>query len=794
MRPLRPLRSLALVVLTAFLGSCGRSEEEPPLPLRWIDERAAVEIRGLSGPPQIEERFFGARRPVGLLDPGRVRTETGRVVARRSGDADEEWAAGGAARFGEEDSRGFLELEGPAAAWVSLEAGEGKGAASVVRVLAAGEEEADWRLVLARPPESNESGAVLDRLRFGGIDVARGLLPEEPVVPGRAAWYRSGRDPSSPALLGLFVRRGRVRVLAAEEAVPTALGRALFGSEVLDRRRTYVRRAPLMADQREAFLVPIGAELAGPAGGPALRRLRFAWGTFGEARRVELRLFAVAPDGAERLVWSPEEPPPDKPPHRWIDERVELPEGDWRALVFRVGGEGAEALVGVAHPTLLPEARAEGPAAPDVVLVSLDTVRADRLAAWGADRPTSPRLAELAGETCVFEAAVAPASWTLPSHVTVFTGWLPDRHDVIDAARRIPDEAPPLLAERLRRRGYRCVALTAGGFVAPELGFARGFEEYRVVDPVDPRHLPEGPAHLWSKMARHRIAELIGESDRSEPLFLFVHTYAAHEYAPSDEDLRALGLDDEEIRRAREVSLDEVRRRVRAGEEVPDDWRRALADRYDATLRAADRLAGEVADTLRAAGRWDDALFVVFSDHGEELFEHGGFGHAHALHEELLRVPLLLRAPGLAPGRFAEVVSLADVFPTLAELLDLPGAEDTDGRSLLPLLRGERPPERPALAAGGAPWSTWQHALRGRRFKLLRIDERGGRKEMLYDLAAAGESEDVAVRHPDTLRRMARLLDAWLERLRSRRLGAARSALGEARRRELEALGYLGGD
>src|SRR5690606_30841397 len=143
-------------------------------------------------------------------------------------------------------------------------------------------------------------------------------------------------------------------------------------------------------------------------------------------------------------------------------------------------------------------------------------------------------------------------------------------------------------------------------------------------------------------------------------------------------------------------------------------------------------------------------VLVVLSDHGEELGEHGDFGHAHDLHEELIRVPLLFFGRGVDAGRTDAVVSLADVAPTLRELLGLdPLSELVDGRSLVPSLRGHALPPEPALAVSGTPTRQEKHALRGERWKLkVTRGSDGATHRFLYDLEGDGEFRDVAADEP----------------------------------------------
>lgn len=344
------------------------------------------------------------------------------------------------------------------------------------------------------------------------------------------------------------------------------------------------------------------------------------------------------------------------------------------------------ALAHLAYPTL-GSMRAGG--RPSVIVVCLDTLRADRLGVLGNPRGLTPRLDALAREGVVFERAIAPAPWTLATHASLFTSKLPFDHDArLDFMKVDPEHR--MLAEDFREAGYRTAAFTADGYVSATFGFGQGFEFYGETDERD----DDGLARTLDLAGRW----IRGVGDR--PYFLFLHTYEVHSpYTHADRADPAVrgrlgdrftNVEIEEIRAGRLTLTPEER-----------DWVRGL---YDGDVAHADRLVGDFLETLRRDGLLDDVVLVVTSDHGDDLWDHSverSPGHGHSLYQDLIHVPLFVRWPrGIAtPARVGALVSLLDVAPTLLELAGLPASPEHHGRSLAATCRsGSEPPAVPVTA------------------------------------------------------------------------------------------------
>jgi arylsulfatase A-like enzyme len=831
-----------MLAACALASGCGRAPVAAPDVVRLVDVLLAGgggqhdPIPTAASPPVVlaSEPFDDAASDALVLVVGE------RLRRLLNADDGRDGAGPGAARsVGTDDGgRGVL-LEGPVALLrlVPVETG---GAALRVRLRATGLDAATAHVIeITRSLTTDQlaSDEVLRRELIAPSAFGHPLRPAGPAeeaATDRAAdsGDEAGDDPgehradlrcsqaTQALLLMVVVPEGHVMLDHLDlVSLPVAETLALLpGDDFPDRR---VRRVEIDDETRESIVLPAPARVWVPVRLPdrePVLRLGAAvvvGADLGDAR-VEIEVRAADAAGGERPVGLALE----GVGHSWRDASLDLSPLAGRDCTVTItamraaAADGTDARFGIAIGTPVVEGLPADPASlpDDVVLISLDTVRADRLALYGAGRDTSPHLDELARGAFVFEQAVAPSNWTLPSHASIFTGQLPERHGVRGPFRRLGEQHAPLLAESFRAAGYETVAVTAGGFVHPEFGFARGFERYgtrEVVQlDVEGTH-PE--LHPASAAERSWLLELL-RRPRRRPLFLFVHTYTAHDYRAERADLLAVGVPESGLGDVPAGFTAATGARwladaaARDGEDVAVARVRSL---YDATLRGADRLVGDVAGALRSAGRLERTLLAVFSDHGEELYEHGRFGHAGYLWEELIRVPLLLRIPGRQGRRVPQVVSLVDLAPTLRALAGLPDGPPGDGRSLAGLLADASPPERPAVAQTGG-----RAALRADRMKLIVIDKRpvgetsspmgtpaqpvdgadGGPTRRLFDVADdPREDRDIAPDRPDVVAALARALAERLDAARRGAVEQAEQALSAARQDELRELGYLGG-
>jgi len=377
---------------------------------------------------------------------------------------------------------------------------------------------------------------------------------------------------------------------------------------------------------------------------------------------------------------------------------IRSPSSPWHVL-----GEPAPYHSLVAHPAR------DG--APNLVLVTVDTLRADHLEAYGYDRATAPTLSALAHDGVTFDLAISQAPETLHSMAALMTGLYPHvvDHTFEQRERRGPflDSAFHALAERLGAGGYHTAGFVSNLFLRARNGFGQGFEHYDDTSGM----------YFWGADGQRRrgmdvVTPAIAWLEHAEPpFFLWVHLMDPHHpYEPAapatwegaDSSTfaafdREYGVLDVQAYTRRLEELGTGRRRFEPGELA------YLVGRYDAAIHQSDHAIGQLVAGLRAHG-FDagNTTIVVTADHGEEFADHGGMTHGHTLFDELIHVPLIAQGVGVSPGaHVATQVRLIDVAPTmldLAGLLEESPAPGLHGRSLLPALRGAPLPSLPALS------------------------------------------------------------------------------------------------
>jgi arylsulfatase A-like enzyme len=422
---------------------------------------------------------------------------------------------------------------------------------------------------------------------------------------------------------------------------------------------------------------------------------------------------------------------------------------------------------------------------PNVLLVTIDTLRADRMSAYGHARDTTPWLSELAADGVRFDRAYASSSWTAPSVVSLLTSLEPATHgiehghlkDRVIVEQEVIPDALPFWPELLRNAGYRTFGITANTHLYGRFGFARGFDRYECVGFLD---------------ADRVLEVLLGWRDEiadSQPWFVWIHLLDPHaRYTP-----RAPWIGDwfpdyrREWQPLRHVLVPGSYKELGA---APGTRRFELVQAlYDSEIRYSDEAIRVAATALNLSER---DLVVVTSDHGEEFLEHDHFGHGVSLFEEVLRVPLLLRLPGLRhAGRVIDTpVAAIDVLPSVLDALDLPAPPELQGRSLLPLLEGDAA-EEVAVSASLArfPYLGKDALIQG-RWKLVK--PRNSEERLLFDLESdPGEQTDVSERERERSEAMALALARRLEAARERRVEPGSVELSSEELEQLEALGYV---
>ncbi len=561
---------------------------------------------------------------------------------------------------------------------------------------------------------------------------------------------------------------------------------------------------------RRAIIAPPAAVIRFRARAPAGTRLVFGVGVAGERseeREARGVRFSAAANGRV-LTSRTVNPAARKRDRRWFDTEIDLGLGADAEVEITLAtdaedGDGPLAGVpGWAGVRLVRDVRrtrhAAGPRMPNVVLVLVDTLRADRVGCYGAVPTRTPVLDALAAEGMVFEQAIAQSAWTLPSVASIFTGLHPRSHGVVgisdyaaatgayDRRAGAPDpsslsEALRTLAERAQDAGITTIGISANPLVSRATSLGRGFENF-VEFGYEGRH---GPWRDGDEI-NHIFREWLRRNGRYR-FFAYLHYMDVHgPYRPPESKRPPVPAGVRPNVARGEVA--ELARKINAGRDVrltavELEYLRAL---YDADVRAWDDNFGRLLAGLDAAGVRDETVLVVVSDHGEGFLEHGRLKHGVTLYDELLRVPLVIQGPGIGRGREAELAQGIDLLPTIGAMLGLAVGETLPGRNLLARGRGAPAVSETGFGIGPDGASTPLVSWRTREWKLIHTPALG--RFELYDLTRdPSERRNVY----DTNPRAEELVDALAAWVTNASAAPASDETDPDLGEKLRALGYI---
>ena len=332
---------------------------------------------------------------------------------------------------------------------------------------------------------------------------------------------------------------------------------------------------------------------------------------------------------------------------------------------------------------------------PDIILISADTLRADHLGCYGYNRNTSPHIDEFSKDAVLFLNAKSNAYWTVPSHLSLFTSLYPSVFKVWERQKNIGmlDSSYLTLAKILKKRGYRTVAFTSGGYVSKDYGFAQGFDVYN--DDI----ISKNNKHITAKIIKLGTEWI---KEQKENFFLFLHTYETHapylppvpfieefvvEYTHASHLTKnhcLIGLEYSKIGKEAKRWFEKTK---------DDNFLKTVVALYDGEIKYLDSIICRLLNKLKRLGVYDNSIVVFLSDHGEAFYEHGSFGHGN-LYEETIRVPLIMHMP-TALERYNgktinKIVSLVDVLPTILDICSIPyQPRQFQGTSLLNLIKNK---------------------------------------------------------------------------------------------------------
>jgi arylsulfatase A-like enzyme len=419
---------------------------------------------------------------------------------------------------------------------------------------------------------------------------------------------------------------------------------------------------------------------------------------------------------------------------------------------------------------------------PNIILISVDTLRADRL-----NPQKAPNLAALAEKSIVFSNAYCTYPGTLPSHTSVMTGLYVAEHQVgkpgeeVARHRLIPHELSTI-AQVAKEQGYFTTGITDGGFVSGFYGFDQGFQQY-----VENK-----------EKTRNRVATIDNgvewlKKNATRPFFLFLHSYTVHEpFNPPVELFRKL-FPNPALQREPSIGMDWLLKVV-AGKVVPTQQEKEFVRQlYDAEVYFYDQNFGRLMKQLQQLNLDQNTVILIFGDHGELFFDRdNSYGHGKTLTKEEIQVPLILHIPGKQHEERKEIVSLVDVFPTLTEMMGSTNQYSVDGMSLLippnHKKRFNRTIYYEVTYGGQAQWGTQSN-----EFKLV-LDKQK-KKEYFYDLRKDPyETENLMAKSSRSMQSMKDLLSAYVRRSitpnESVKASQEKQETGELRE-QLKALGYI---
>ncbi len=448
---------------------------------------------------------------------------------------------------------------------------------------------------------------------------------------------------------------------------------------------------------------------------------------------------------------------------------------------------------------------------PNVLLIVLDTARADRFSFSGYHRKTSPHIDALASDSVVFKRAYAPDFWTLPSHASLFTGLYPSQAGATSETNYLP-AFNTTLATVLKKAGYDTSAFTCNAWVCKERGFAQGFDQFcEMWRPEEYQQVPKGAGRMESAATEAAIGWLGRRRTASNPFFLFINFNSPHMPYNPPESFRANFIKSE-------YQPDEINRLSKingmwahlAGElKLGERDLRIMSDLYDGEIAFADHCTGKVIDQLKSLGILDNTLVVVTSDHGENIGEHGLIDHLLSMYETTLHVPLVLRYPKRfkAGTSFDDLVSLVDVFPTVLDLCNIRSKSERlkpagisfadveqQGRIFI-VAENERPLNGIKLMNSQFPafnTGTIDHPMRAIRTNKHKLIWKVGLSKELYDLQAdPAELNNLAPQQPEICDKLHRILVKWTEEIPSAQDTSFMEGQDPESLKILRSLGYL---
>ncbi len=679
-----------------------------------------------------------------------------------------------------------------------------KGDGSTPVILAPKQPAIDWKLYQAIEIRMSAQAGHEIKVKIGDFESRQSLGPA-----GVYNLYRFDVNVDAPKgsrLLGIMPTDSLDQPVAIHsiKLIPKTAGFSKpVGREQLGKRDEY----------RDALYIHSPSKLIYPLSVPAGAHLQFGMGTTARDSRITFR---VAVEGASADLFSKTVTDTD----RWQDADVNL--SAWAGKQIKLRLETDAARPGDVALWTSPVITTSESRRPNILIYTIDTLRADHAGLYGYRRDTTPFLSNLAASGIVFNDCQAQATWTKSSIASLMTSLYSFTHGIVSDADTIPSGSPTLAAE-LRAAGYVTASIVSTPFVGRATGLDRGFDNL-LEFPVVQREVNAQTDRATDSAALNKVVFPWLDRHQHQPFFLYAHATDPHApYDPPAAFESAFAKSSETSSFERTYSSFRTNHEYGGGAVVnrdmcqkagvdPDRFIRQAKDRYDGEILHNDASFALLIQKLKQLGILNNTLVIVLSDHGEEFWDHGWTAHGQSVYQELTHTLLMMWNPALLPKarRINEPVQLIDVMPTVLDLMGLKIPPLAEGQSLVPLARGQafqrrglvvssrfaavRPeglvPEN-AVDSFAITDAHWKFIYRNKAAKV------GIKKVELYDRSTdRTEQHDVSAQHPGEVEKDIATLVQWINAQNKIRGIIGHTGVSQMDRstiEQLRSLGYLGG-
>jgi arylsulfatase A-like enzyme len=574
-----------------------------------------------------------------------------------------------------------------------------------------------------------------------------------------------------------------IRVLAGAQQAPAPIGAA----ESLPLYGALVREAAVGSVKRKALTVSAPGKLSFYVEIPAQASLSFRVGQ-AEGRGATARVRISTEGGEPKQIFE------QALAGEWHERVVALADYAGQVARIELAADGGGTVAWASPAVVVPEVKvAKAAPAKHVIVLTIDTLRADRLRVYTpASRVETPALDAFAKEGTVFVNSQSPENWTKPSVASILTGLYPMTHRTKQSESKLSSEAT-MISEIFKKEGFTTATFLANGYVSDKFGFAQGWDHYT-------NYIRENRTTTAQNVFKE-AGDWI-EKNKDKRSFVYIQTIDPHvPYDPPAEFLQKYDAAayTGQIAPRKTPDLLEKAKRNPPAVTFNDRDRARLEALYDAEISYHDAHFGKFVERLKQLGVYDQSLFVITSDHGEEFFDHGSYGHGHSVYQELLHVPLLFRQPGVVPAgkRIEDTVGTLDIAPTVLAAAGLAVPDFMEGVDRNEHLRG-RVPALPAVAF--SDFLDDRRAIQAGRFKLIL----NGVNATFFDLQKdPGEKRELDAQAHPIARRYCRILLGQFLGTRDRgdwlsaepagsslKFGGENTQIDDKTRQGLKALGY----